>query len=409
MSAFVEAVAWRSRAFHGPGYAVKLVHNEAIRQSNLLKLRDEMHARGFREASQIRVHPADVSDIFAQVELGAIRRALQAGGRVFAVKTEGVAGLGQWPTQPHTRFVDELSGRVRVIACLDQPPIVLSEDSMPEFPHRHKVIERVRKRVRQGENDDFFIVFGPEEDCRTAAEEIRNRFVDAVEGVPKETRQALFGGYTTFERILPGPDRMYPDTDSPPSLITPERVAAARARLRPAPWERIARYLSWRVPEETAHYLLRRGGAEIVDAVVDKTGVDGLVAAIEIGQRARALAREGIPVKNLDAAGWVAIFDLLSDGRITREAVPLIAAEMASNPGLGAEEACVAAGASPIPRNEWMAQVDGLTSDGYRGGVDSEKCLRFLAGKAMDKLRGKAPAREVIDYLRRRMAREVNQ
>jgi len=406
------------------GYAVKLVHNEAVRQSNLLKLRDEMRARGLREAGHIRVHTYDVSDIFGQVELGAVRRALQSGGRVVAIRTEGVAGLAQWPTQPHTRFLDELSGRVRVIACLDQPPIVLSEDSMPEFPHRHKVIERVRKRVRQGENDDFFIVFGPEEDCRTAAEEIRNRFADALEGVPKETRQALFGGYTTFERILPGPDRMYPDTDSPASRITPERVAAARARLRPAPWERIARYLSWRVPEETAHYLLRRGGAEIVDAVVERTGVDGLVAAIEIGQRAKALAREGVPVKNLDTNAWVGIFDLLTDGRITREAVPLVAGEMAKNPGLSAEQACLAAGVEAMPRSEWMAQAEEVGMNGYRGGLrhgrtlespatikgdTEEKRLRFLAGEAMKRLGARAPAREVVDYLREKVTREVNQ
>ncbi|RPJ53683.1 MAG: Glu-tRNA(Gln) amidotransferase subunit GatE [Acidobacteria bacterium] len=393
------------------GYAVKLVHNEAIRQSNLLKLRDEMQARGFRETRQVRTYSSDVSDIFAHVELESIHRALDSGGRVFAVRTEGVAGLAQWPTQPHTRFLDELSGRIRVIACLDQPPIVLSGETMPEFPNRHKVIERVRKRVRQGESDDFFIVFGPEEDCRTAAEEIRIRFSEAIEGVPKETRQALFGGYTTFERILPGPDRMYPDTDSPASRITPERVAAARVRLRPAPWERIARYLSWRVPEETAHYLLRRGGAEIVDAVVERTGVDGLVAAIEIGQRAKALARKGIPVRNLDAAAWTGIFDLLADGRITREAVPSLATEMANNPGLSAEEACLAAGLSVLPKGEWMAQLSDLPLADYRGGSDDaeDRRLRFLAGKAMDRLRGKAPAGEVVNYLRRRLAREVNQ
>ena len=119
---------------------------------------------------------------------------------------------------------------------------------MPEFPDKHKFIERLRKRTRLGEKDDYFLVFGPEVDCHTAVEEIRLRFVDAIKGVPQETRQALTGGYTTFERILPGPDRMYPDTDSPPTQITPERVAEARSRLRPPPWERIAKYGALRVP-----------------------------------------------------------------------------------------------------------------------------------------------------------------
>ena len=114
-----------------------------------------------------------------------------------------------------------------------KPPDPLS------IEERDKILERLRKRVRPAENDDFFLVFGPEDDCRTAAEEIRLRFCDATVGVPKETRQSLVGGFTTFERILPGPDRMYPDTDSPPTRVTKERVEEARLRLRPAPWDRI--------------------------------------------------------------------------------------------------------------------------------------------------------------------------
>ena len=45
-----------------------------------------------------------------------------------------------------------------------------------------------------------------------------------LDGIPNETRQPFEDGSTDFERILPGPDRMYPDTDSPPSRVTRERV-----------------------------------------------------------------------------------------------------------------------------------------------------------------------------------------
>ena len=40
-----------------------------------------------------------------------------------------------------------------------------------------------------------------------------------IKGVPQETRKALTNGTTIFERVLPGPDRMYPDTDLPPIAI----------------------------------------------------------------------------------------------------------------------------------------------------------------------------------------------
>ena len=345
------------------GYAVKLVHNEGLRQYNLLKIRAELRERGLTGPAKIKMSCYDVSTIFADVDLGFIQRTLKSGGKVYAVKIDGVAGIAQHPTQPDTTFLDELRGRVRVIACLDEEPIVVSSAQMPEFANQYAVIERIRKRVQQREKDDFFIVFGPEEDCHTAAEEIRLRFCDATMGVPKETRQALVGGFTTFERILPGPDRMYPDTDSPPTRVTKERVEEARARMRPAPWERIDRYMSWRVPEETAFYLIRRGGAEVVDTVVEKTGVDGLFAAITIGQRVKAMKRAGIPVQRLGVAEWVQIFDRLTDGRIPREAIPAVAQRMAQD-NLGVDEACCGAGIALCSREQWTGTAGALIHGG---------------------------------------------
>jgi glutamyl-tRNA(Gln) amidotransferase subunit E len=392
------------------GYAVKLVHNEGLRQYNLLKIRAELRKRGLTEPAKIKMTSFDASSIFGDVDLGFIQRALKSGGKVYAVKIEGVAGIAPHPTQPYTTFLDELRGRVRVIACLDEKPIVLSSTEMPEFAGKHAVIERIRRRVQQGENDDFFIVFGPEGDCRTAAEEIRLRFCDAAVGIPKETRQALVGGFTTFERILPGPDRMYPDTDSPPTRVTKERVAEARMRLRPAPWERMERYASWRVPEETAFYLIRRGGAEVVDAAVEKTGVDGLFAAITIGQRAKALKRAGIPVERLGAAEWVQIFDRFTDGRIPREAVPAVAQRMAKD-GLKVDDACASLGIALQSREQWTSMADTLLPHGDQcdGGdsVELEKRERFVTGKAVRMLKNKAPASEVAAFIRAKLNSEV--
>ena len=390
------------------GFAVKLVHNEGLRQYNLLRIREELRQRGLFQPACIRMNRYDVSDVFADVDLGSFQRALQAGGKVYAVKIEGVVGIAQHRTQPDTTFLDELRGRVRVIACLDEPPIVLSSAQMPEFVNKHRVLERIRRRVRLGENDDFFLVCGPEADCHTAAEEIRLRFCDATVGVPKETRQALVGGFTTFERILPGPDRMYPDTDSPPTRVTRERVAEARARLRPAPWDRIGKYLSWRVPEETAHYLIRRGGAEIVDAAVERTGVDGLFAAITLGQHVKALRRAGIPVQCLGTDAWVQIFDRFTDGCIPREAVPSVARRMAED-GLGVDEACASLGIALQARERWLGALDDLTMEGYdsgRGDSDGKR-VRFLAGKAVRMLKGQAPASEVAAFVRARLGQEV--
>ncbi|NTV73988.1 MAG: Glu-tRNA(Gln) amidotransferase subunit GatE, partial [Holophaga sp.] len=392
------------------GYAVKLVHNEGVRQVNLLRFREELNRRGMREPSDIRTSAFDVTDIFQGVDLGFMQRAIRGGGRIFAVKLEGGMGLAQFPTQPDTTFLDELSGRIRVIACLDEAPVVLSGQHLPEFPAKHRVLDRLRRKLRVTESDDYYIVCGPEADCRTAAEEIRLRYVDALKGVPQETRQAMVGGFTTFERILPGPDRMYPDTDSPPTRITAGRVEAARARMKPTPGERFHQFGTWGVPPETTEYLIRRGGVAIVDAVVQLTGVDGRVAAVEIGQRAKALKRRGIPMERLGVNEWVQIFDLLTGGQIAREAIPALATHMALHPGTGAETAMSALGFGLQSREVWSRQLSFLSMEDYRidlGDSDAKR-LRFLAGRAMKDLLGKAPARDVADYLRTRLTQEAS-
>ncbi len=388
-------------------YAAKLVHNEAIRQVNLLKLRDALRERGFRSPDDVQVRAADVTDIFRAVDLTYMQRALATDGeRIFAIKVAGVAEFAEHPTQPDLTFLDELSGRIRVIACLYELPIILNGARLPEFPDVHRIRERVKKRLRVAENDAFFIVWGPEADCRTAADEIRIRWADALEGVPKETRKSLLGGLTTFERILPGPDRMYPDTDSPPTRVTAERVERLRAALPPLPWDRFVRYGGWGVPDETTSFLIRRGGATIVDAVVAETGAAGRTVAIEIGQRAKALQRQGVPVQKLTAAHWIEIFHLYTDGRLPREGIREVAALMAREPGLGAEQARAAAGFDLVPAGAWRDELDRLPLDRYPGPPEApqEKKERYVAGVAVRALRGRAPAAEVAQAAIGRLA-----
>jgi len=186
-------------------------------------------------------------------------------------------------------------------------------------------------------------------------------------------------------------------------------VAAARTRLRPAPWERLRRYGAWRVPVETTEFLIRRGGAQIVDALVQHTGVDGLVAAIEIGQRAKAMRRSGLPMERLGIAEWVQVFDLFTGGQIPREAIQPVAGRMARNPGLRAEEACLLLGYGLQDRQVWAAKLAGLSMEDYRIdlGDSDDKRLRFLAGKAMRQLRGRAPAKEVAECLRASLLQEA--
>jgi Glu-tRNA(Gln) amidotransferase subunit E-like FAD-binding protein len=207
---------------------------------------------------------------------------------------------------------------------------------------------------------------------------------------------------------------MYPDTDSPPSRITAERVAAIRARLRPAPWERLERYGSWGVPEETTRFLIRRGGADTLDEIVARTGVDGRTAAIVLGQRTRALHRAGVPVERLGTAEWVQVFDLYTDGKLPRECIAPVATAMARHPGLDAAQAAESLGIAPLPREQWSVELRDLRTGGdlvrttRRGSAvrrrDPARLGRHLTGVAVRQLAGRAPASEVAGFVREGLA-----
>ena len=58
-----------------------------------------------------------------------------------------------------------------------------------------------------------------------------------------------------------------------------------------------------------------------------------------------------------------------------------------------------------VGRDTWQRDLDGLGLDGYLAGrTDSrDKRLRFLAGRAMARLKGRAPAKDVAAWLAGRL------
>jgi Glu-tRNA(Gln) amidotransferase subunit E-like FAD-binding protein len=101
-------------------------------------------------------------------------------------------------------------------------------------------------------------------------------------------------------------------------------------------------------------------------------------------------------------------FDLYTGGRIPREAVPVVAGRMAKD-GLRAAEAAAAEGISLVGREQWQRQLAGLSMAGYLASRDdgAARRLRFLAGRAMAQVRGRAPAKDVVGWLAGRVEEMV--
>ena len=395
------------------GWAPGLVHGEAVRQVNLLRLRDELARRGCTAGGEVAVEHTDVTSCFERSPLEFLRREswqrfVEADGRrpgfelggggfcVRAVRLPGLAGVLSWPTQPGRIFADELAGRVRVVAGLDQPPLLLHSEAWPRSDGGADELAALRRTLGCAAEDALVVVWGCEDDTVTAADEIRIRLVDATDGVPNETRQPFADGSTDFERILPGPDRMYPDTDHPPEPIVRDRVERLQVALPEPPWEREARYGAAGVPTDTIRWLIRRNGARLVDLVVDEAGAELRRAAFFFGERAKGWRRAGVAVDAVTDDQWVSLFRLFRAEPLAWDRRDDLVRWLADRPGQGAEAAAreMELGASPAG---WRERVRGVVRDAEPDGRDRspDRRVRLALGLALDGLRGRVPVADV--------------
>lgn len=394
-------------------WARKLVHGEAIRQVNLLKLRTELHRRGFKKPEDFNIHHLDVTDHFKASKIPFLRRTnwkrfitrenrrpgFELGQGKFCVRAARLTGLNStlnWPTQPKRTFFHELAGRVRVISGLDQEPILLCDENWSEHEGIPKDLPKIRNLLECGSKDALVLVWGPMQDTLAAVEEIRIRYEDAIDGIPHETRQPCMDGSTDFERILPGPDRMYPDTDSPPIRMTRERVNRLQASLPQLPWEREKRYSSVGVPRNTIHFLIRRGGATLVDKVVDTCKADLRRTCFFFGERLKGLRRRGVPIDRISPEKWCELFCLMTERPALWEAWQLIVTKLSYTPENTVDQ--IIEDAELLnDSSDWKRLVNEIVESiqPNHNNSTSEKRLRFYMGKVMQTLRGRVAAADI--------------
>lgn len=381
------------------GYIPALVHNEALRQKALLDIRSELHGRGIKKGD-VKVVERDVANIFSETKCDHLAEALKKGWNIRGIKVSGFQGIFNWSTQPGKVFFDELKGRVRVIACLDVPPIMFYNDRFDEYGLSPKEQRQLNNLFEMGENDALVIVWGPEVDTNTATDEIRIRCEEAVIGVPNETRQPFPDGITDFERILPGADRMYPDTDSPATAITAERLERIRANLPEYPWDKEKRYEKLGLPKDVVRSLAISSRSAIFDRIVTELDVNPVTVGVVLEQMLRHLSRKGFDSKSLADNTLFDVFKLYKEGAFAREAFAPVLQYLCRHMSHTPAEAIEALGYKKVDDEEVdllvKTCVDEHSADtGIKD--DKQTLINCLMGDVMMSLLGSVPGKTIYE------------
>ena len=244
-----------------------LVHVEAFRQRSLLLIKAELAKRGLDPKTWSLTHKELDADLLPR-EQRAIKRVRARGWQLLGINLPNFKGILSHFTQPDRMFADEISDRLKVIACLERPNMLHSEQ-LHLLGDEQELVD-IRDFLEAAPDDAQIVLWGPPDDMKTALETIEERCKLAMLGVPNETRKSISDGTTIFERVLPGADRMYPDTDSAPISIDDNVIAEMKKALPVNVSDRLVQLREWRVPEDCFEYILRNNLIPLIETITSE-------------------------------------------------------------------------------------------------------------------------------------------
>ncbi|MBN2682588.1 MAG: Glu-tRNA(Gln) amidotransferase subunit GatE [Bacteroidales bacterium] len=300
----------------------ELTHNECFRQWALLAIREELNKRTNSKKWKMKHETIDASLFSCEL----LKNAKELNYKVVAINLPEFHGLVSHFTQPGKMFANEFSDRLKVIACLEKPNIIHSEEFVSQL--KDSEWETVRKLLKSGENDAQIIIWGPEEDIPTALETIEERCIMAFEGVPNETRKSFIDGTTIFERVLPGADRMYPDTDSPPIPLENSYIEKLGKNLPIDVVDRFTQLTKWGVPSDSYTYILKKNLVPIIEKIVDKLKFDPKTTGIFFGHFMKYVEGQYISTSDFNYVRVYEMFEFIKkeklEPEIAREMLPVV-------------------------------------------------------------------------------------
>jgi glutamyl-tRNA(Gln) amidotransferase subunit E len=260
----------------------------------------------------------------------------------------------------------------------------------------------VKEKMGASPSDAVVIVADDMDKSIKALEAVVERAIQALSGVPRETRSANPDGTTHFTRPRPGAARMYPETDVVCIPVTPERLEALMATLPEMPEEKLARLKAdYGINEKLARQLVNSIHLEFFEEMARGGLGDPTLMAVTLTETLKSLGRDGVSVGSLGEPAIKEVFAVVNEGRTAKESVPELLTWLSSNSEGSAEEALDALGLGMMGVEALQELVEAKVSE-KEGMVEQMGMKAFgpLMGMMMGEVRGKARAEDVQNLLR---------
>ncbi len=379
----------------------KVVELEVQRQLRLIQVVDELRDRGVN-AEELKENFDDVSKLFKQTKCKVIRKALQRGGKVIAVKLPKFNGILKRELMPGVRFGTELSDRAKFWGRVNG---IFHTDEMPAYAITCEEVEKLRKAVDANEEDAVVFVADIVENVQDALKAVVQRAHEAVNGVPSETRTAKDDGTTRYMRPRPGAARMYPETDIPPSIITNNFLEKIRSNLPEPAKKKLKRLVKeYDLNGKLAKQIIDSEYDRLFEIIVKESEVAATTVAVFLTETLKSLKRDGVIVERVSEDQIMEIFKYVGSGALMKEALADVFVWLSENGSESVQDAIVALGLVMFSKAELIKLIDRLIAEN-RQSIDQmgQRAYGMLMGIVMKEVRGKANPSFVSALLRERL------
>jgi glutamyl-tRNA(Gln) amidotransferase subunit E len=381
----------------------KVVELEVNRQLILLKIREELQRRQMTP-EQIARNYVDLSDIFAGSKARVIREALERNGVVLGVPLQEFGGLLGREIGPGLRLGTEMSNHASFWAGVGG---IFHSDELPAYGISELEVRGVKERLRLGSSDAFVLVADEPSRARNALDAVVERAVQALAGVPDETRTAMPDGTSRYMRPRPGAARMYPETDVPSTPVTQEMLTEIREKL-PETSDVIGKRLieKYGLNQKLAKQLVDSDYLTLFEEVASSSKVQASFIATFLTEIMKSLEREGVAVQSLTDDSVSETFRLVDQGAIAKEAVADLVRWQAKNPNLKPHDGIKELGIKMLTEQE-LEQVVDRHLEKNRKLVEERRAGAFssLMGSVMSEVRGSTDPKLVTELLKKKLAK----
>jgi glutamyl-tRNA(Gln) amidotransferase subunit E len=357
-----------------------IVEREAIRQKNLVEIKEELEKRRAKKfPGQIK----DVTNVVKSSGSKVIKKAIESGGVILGIMLPGFARLVGKEIQPERRLGTEFSDRAKVIAGVGG---IFHSDELPNYGITDREVEFLKHELGCLENDAFVIVADFAARSKKALEAVIERANEAIDGVPCEVRGAKDDGNTTYQRPMPGAARMYPETDIPKAAITKKLVDSIQ--LPELISDKTKRFEKMGIGKDLAELTARSERADLFDKfVTDFLELKPAYIAELLMTGAKTIKRNFNVDINPSEQDFLELFAAIASGQVSKESVLEILKEN--------KPVCeVLPKYQNISDNELRAELKKI--------IQENKGMPFnaLIGAAMKQLRGKASGEKIAQFLK---------